>query len=102
MKKVIVFLLVIALAIGGIGAAHAAVTASQDDLVLYPTIQVGDPAVLEGLTAGLTFACGDHLIWKTDYPSAARPSQNLSTTANPSSPPRPTATTPWMCGSTAV
>ena len=68
MKKVIVFLLVIALAIGGIGAAHAAVTASQDDLVLYPTIQVGDPAVLEGLTAGLTFACGDHLRWHTDYP----------------------------------
>ena len=68
MKKVIVFLLVMALAIGGIGFAHAAVTASQDDLVLYPTIQVGDPAVLEGLTAGLTFACGDHLIWKTDYP----------------------------------
>ena len=68
MKKVIVFLLAIALAIGGIGAAHAAVTASQDDLVLYPTIQVGDPTVLDGLTAGLTFACGNHLIWKTDYP----------------------------------
>lgn len=68
MKKVIVFLLVMALAIGGIGFAHAAVTASQDDLVVYPTLEWGDMTALNGHTAGITFTCGDHLIWKTDYP----------------------------------
>ena len=61
MKKVIVFLLITAIALGGIGFAHALVTDSQDDLILYPTAQVGDPSVLEGLTASMTFACGDHL-----------------------------------------
>lgn len=68
MKKVLVFLLVMALAVGGIGAAHAAVTASQDDLVVYPTLEWGDMTALNGHTAGITFTCGDHLIWKTDYP----------------------------------
>lgn len=68
MKKVIVFVLVVALALGGIGFAHAAVTAAQDDLVLYPTLEIGDMTALEGRTARITFTCGDHLIWKTDYP----------------------------------
>lgn len=68
MKKVIVFILVVALALGGIGFAHAAVTAAQDDLVLYPTLEIGDMTALEGRTARITFTCGDHLIWKTDYP----------------------------------
>ena len=68
MKKVIVFILVVALALGGIGFSHAAVTAAQDDLVLYPTLEIGDMTALDGRTARITFACGDHLIWKTDYP----------------------------------
>ena len=67
MKKVIVFLLITAIALGGIGFAHALVTDSQDDLILYPTAQVGDPSVLEGLTASMTFACGDHLRWYTAH-----------------------------------
>ena len=68
MKKVIVFLLTVALALGGLGFAHAAVTASQDDLLVYPTVQVGDPTALEGLTASFTVGCGEHLRWHTDYP----------------------------------
>lgn len=68
MKKVIVFILVVALALGGIGFAHAAVTAAQDDLILYPTLEIGDMTALEGRIARITFTCGDHLIWKTDYP----------------------------------
>ena len=67
MKKVLVFLLVLALAVGGIGLAHAAVTGSQDDLTVYPTLEVGDPTALEGLTASMTFQCGPHLRWHTDY-----------------------------------
>lgn len=67
MKKVIIFVLVLALALGGIGFAHAAVTESQDDLLIYPTAEAGDATVLEGLTASMTFACGDHLRWYTDY-----------------------------------
>lgn len=67
MKKVIIFVLVLALAVGGIGFAHAAVTESQDDLLIYPTAEAGDASVLDGLTASMTFACGDHLRWYTDY-----------------------------------
>lgn len=68
MKKVIVFILVTALALGGIGFAHGAVSANQDDLVVYPTLQVGDTAALEGRTAELTITCGEHLFWHTEYP----------------------------------
>lgn len=68
MKKVIVFLLILSLALGGIGFAHGAVSASQDDLVVYPTLQVGDPAALAGRTASLTYTCGEHLFWHTEYP----------------------------------
>ena len=67
-KKVILYLLVLALVLGGIGFAHAAVTASQDDLLVFPTLEVGDIGVLEGLTASMTFTCGEHLRWHTDYP----------------------------------
>ncbi len=68
MKKVLVFLLVLAIALGGIGFAHATVTDSQEELIVYPTLQVGDPGVMEGLTASMTFTCGHHLRWYTDYP----------------------------------
>ncbi len=67
MKKVIVFILVLAIALGGIGFAHTAVTASQDDLLVYPTLEIGDPTALVGRTAQLTFSCGEHLFWHTDY-----------------------------------
>ena len=46
MKKVIIFALVLALALGGIGFAHAAVTANQDDLKIFTTLELGDPSVL--------------------------------------------------------
>lgn len=67
MKKVIVFALVLAIALGGICFAHAATTDSQDELLVYPTSELGDPSVLEGLTASMTLACGNHLRWHTDY-----------------------------------
>ena len=68
MKKVIAFALVLALALGGLVFAHAAVTGGQDELLIYPKVEVGDPAALEGLTASMTFTCGNHLRWLTDYP----------------------------------
>ena len=67
MKKVIAFLLVLTLALGGILFAHVTVTASQDDLLIYPIAQTGDPAVLDGLSAGITFNCGKHLFWRSTY-----------------------------------
>ena len=67
MKKVIAFLLVLTLALGGIFFAHVTVTASQDDLLIYPIAQTGDPAVLDGLSAGITFNCGKHLFWRSTY-----------------------------------
>lgn len=68
MKKVIVFLLTAAIALGGLGFAHAAVTETQDDLVIYPVAEIGDVGTMEGMTASMTFACGDYLRWYTDYP----------------------------------
>ena len=68
MKKVLAFLLVLALALGGLGFAHAAVSDGQDDLVVFPTVQVGDPGVLDGLTATTTIAFNDHLRWNIRYP----------------------------------
>ena len=53
MKKVIVFLLTVALALGGIGFAHAAVTASQDDLIFYPTLELGDMTALDNVKVGM-------------------------------------------------
>ncbi len=67
MKKVIGFLLTLTIALGGLGFAHAAVYASQDDLAIYPTLELGDPTILHGLTANLTFTCGNHLRWHTSH-----------------------------------
>ncbi len=67
MRKVLIFALTVALALGGLGFAHAAVSDSQDELLVYPTLELGDPAELEGLTASMTFTCGNHLRWHTDY-----------------------------------
>ena len=78
MKKVIIFVLVIALALGGIVFAHAAVTASQDDLTIYPTLELGDRSTVEGLTASMVFTCGDHLSWQTDYAFTGETSASFS------------------------
>ena len=67
MKKIVAFLLVLAIALGGMVWTHIAVTASQDDLTIYPTTEVGDPSVLEGRSVSLTIGCGEHLRWQTDY-----------------------------------
>lgn len=67
MRKVVIFALVIALALTGLVFAHTAVSAVQDELLLFPTAELGDSSVLSGLTASMTFACGDHLRWHTDY-----------------------------------
>ena len=68
MKKIVVFLLILAIALGGMVWTHIAVTARQDDLTIYPTMEVGDPSVLEGRSVSLTIGCGEHLRWETDYP----------------------------------
>lgn len=67
MKKVIIFLLTAALALGAICCGHAAVSADQDNLLVYPTFETGDPSLLEGKTASLAFLCGDHLRWDTRH-----------------------------------
>ena len=67
MKKVILFLLVITISLGGLAFAHASVTAIQDNLLIYPTVEQGDRSVLEDLTADMTFTCGEHLRWHTAY-----------------------------------
>ena len=63
MKKVLAFSLVILLALGGMVFAHAAVTAEQEQLTFYPTLEIGDPSVLNGLTVSTPMKCGSHLRW---------------------------------------
>ena len=67
MKKVLAFVLILAIALGGMVFAHIAVSDSQDELIFYPTLEEGDPAVLQGLTASMTIHCGEHLFWNTEY-----------------------------------
>lgn len=67
MRKVLIFALTIALALGGLGFAHAAVTDSQDELLIYPTLQIGNAAVLDGRSAEITLNCGAHLLWHSSY-----------------------------------
>lgn len=67
MRKVLIFALTLILALGGLVFAHAAVTDSQDNLHIYPALEIGDHSVLEGLTAEMTFTCGDHLRWHTAH-----------------------------------
>lgn len=67
MRKVLIFALVVAIALGGIGFAQAAVTGSQDDLLIYPSLEIGDRSALEGLSASMTFNCGEHLLWNSSY-----------------------------------
>ncbi|MBE6951179.1 MAG: hypothetical protein E7451_07560 [Ruminococcaceae bacterium] len=67
MRKVLIFALTVLIAIGGLCFAHAAVTDSQDELLIYPTLEIGDRTLLDGRTASMTFFCGDYLSWHTDY-----------------------------------
>lgn len=67
MRKVLIFALTIAIALGGIAFAHIAVTDSQDELVIYPILETGDASVLSGSTAVIQFSCGEHLLWYTRY-----------------------------------
>ena len=67
MKKVIAFTLVILLALGGMVFAHAAVTAEQEQLSFYPTLEIGDPSVLNGVTVSTPLKCGSHLSWTPQH-----------------------------------
>lgn len=67
MRKVILFALILAIALGGIIFAHAAVTANQDKLLIYPKAEIGDPGVLDGVSAEMTFNCGKHLLWNSSH-----------------------------------
>ena len=67
MKKVIAFLLILAIALGGMVFAHAAVTAEQEQLTFYPTLEIGDPSVLNGVTVFTPMKCGSHLSWTPQH-----------------------------------
>lgn len=87
MKRVIIFLLCAVLAVGGLGFAHATVTDAQDELLIYPIREVGDPAAVDGLTVSVTFACGDHLRWHTDYTFGGETETEFRYSAEPIRPP---------------
>lgn len=68
MRKVLIFALTVAIALGGIGFAHAAVTENQEQVAIYPTHELGDRAVLDGMTAAITFQSHDGFLrWHTDH-----------------------------------
>lgn len=63
MKKVIAFILVLALALGYIVFTHASVTANQEELTFFPVREEGDPSVLDGLTLSLALTDWQHHQW---------------------------------------
>lgn len=67
MRKVIAFVLVLAIALGGLIFAHAAVTDQQDELLVYAQEESGDITPLAGRTASVIIDCGQHLRWYTDF-----------------------------------
>ena len=70
-KSLILTLILLVLAIGGFGAAHAAVNAQKDAVVITETTAAGDPAAAEGVRVQLRTKCADHLLWETHYAAGA-------------------------------
>ena len=67
MKKVLAFALILAIALGGILFAHLSVSADQEGLEFYPTMEVGDPELLNGVTVSTGFTSQNHLRWHTTH-----------------------------------
>ncbi len=75
MRKVVVFLLVTVLALGAVGYASAELFKLEDDVVYSQNVLFGDPACLEGHTAGIRYRSGSqHLTWYTDFNFGTEPS----------------------------
>ncbi|MDY5594298.1 MAG: hypothetical protein SPF59_01335 [Oscillospiraceae bacterium] len=70
-KSLILTLILLVLAIGGFGAAHAAVNAQKDAVVITETTAAGDPAAAEGVRVQLRTKCAGHLLWETHYAAGA-------------------------------
>ncbi len=67
MKRVVIFVLVAALALGGICLAHGVIWAQQDDVRIYPNFQWGDASVLRDRMAHMSYDLGQHLRWDCTY-----------------------------------
>lgn len=67
MKRLIVFVIVLACAVGLLTGTAGALAAQADDLSFTEVVRWGDPAALEGRRIGSAIRCGDHMLWKTTY-----------------------------------
>lgn len=67
MKKVIPFLLVIAICIAVLTGIHIWINAQEDDLVFTEHILQGTVDPLSGRTISLYITCGDHMRWNSSY-----------------------------------
>lgn len=67
MKRLAVFVIVLACAVGLLIGTAGALTAQADDLAFTEIVRWGDPAALEGRQIGAVIRCGDHMMWKTSY-----------------------------------
>ncbi len=67
MKRVVIFVLVLALAAGSLLFAHGAVSGQQENILLYPVLEWGDRTVLEGQRLQIVFDYNRHLQWDCTY-----------------------------------
>ena len=70
-KSLILTLILLVLAIGGFGAAHAAVNAQKDAVVITETTAAGDPAAAEGVRVQLRTKCAAVALWRLRRASEA-------------------------------
>ena len=72
-KRLIAGFLLLVLAVGGLGAAHARLTKSFHQPELTETVLWGDPAKAEGLTMKLHTVMDRHLYWDTTLRPGQKP-----------------------------
>ena len=88
MKKLLCFVLVLVLALGGLGYAAGRLNAMENQITYEQQVVVGDPAVLSGKTAHIIHTGGDHLRWDTAYSFGSEPTYRTEFTLSQKKPVR--------------
>lgn len=67
MKRMLIFLLAVALCCGFLGYSYAAISATAEDMTFSETVRFGDPSVLDGRRVQFAYVYGNHMLWEVDY-----------------------------------
>lgn len=67
MRRVIVFVTVLALCLGLLVFTTAAMNDAEDELTFTPLVELGDISPIAGRSVGMDFHCGNHMTWHTQH-----------------------------------